>query len=330
MAEATFAALLERPLTPEEARLPEPVAAALPALAEQVARFGRPAGNSPQRAIETMIATIDRAMSELLNHILHHAEFQQLEATWRGLFLVVTGVETGPSLKVKALDISKRELIRTLRKFRGTAWDQSPLFRKIYDEEFGQFGGEPYAVLIGDYEFSHSPQDVQLLNDMAQIAAAAHAPFIAAASPEVMQMDSWAELANPRNLSGIFQTPEYASWRSLRASEDSRYVGLCLPRFLARLPYGSRTEPVEAFDFEEEVDGPDASRFLWGNPAFAMAPILRAPSACTAGACASAASTAAAQWKGCRPIAFPPPMATWMYAARPRSPCRNAAKRNWR
>ena len=235
-----------------------------------MAHFGAPAGNSPQRAIETMIAAIDRAMTELLNHILHHPEFQQLEATWRGLFLVVDGVETGSSLKVKALDISKRELIRTLRKFRGTAWDQSPPFRKIYDEEFGQFGGEPYAVLIGDYEFGHSPQDVQLLNDMAQIAAAAHAPFITAASPEVMQMDSWAELANPRNLSGIFQTPEYAPWRSLRASEDSRYLGLCLPRFLIRLPYGSRTEPVEAFDFEEEVDGADASRFLWGNPAFAM------------------------------------------------------------
>lgn len=270
MGDSTFAALLQRDVTAEAERMPEAVATALPSMAQHVERFGVPSGNSPQRVIETMIATIDRAMSDLLNLILHHPEFQRLEATWRGLFLLVDSVETGPSLKVKILDVSKRELIRTLRKFRGTAWDQSPLFRKIYDEEFGQFGGEPYAVLIGDYEFSHSPPDVQLLNDMAQIAAVSHAPFIAAASPEVMQMGSWAELANPRNLSAIFQTPEYAPWRALRASEDSRYLGLCLPHFLARLPYGSRTEPVEAFDFEEDVDGPDASRFLWGNPAFAM------------------------------------------------------------
>ncbi|HTW70705.1 MAG TPA: type VI secretion system contractile sheath large subunit [Acetobacteraceae bacterium] len=267
MNDAIFADLLKREVVPEERRLPEQVAPALTALA---ARLGVVLGDNPRHAIEAMIAEIDRAMSQLINLILHHPDFQQLESVWRGLFFAVQGIETGPSLKVKAIDISKRELVRTLRKFRGTAWDQSPLFRKVYEEEYGQFGGEPFAVLIGGYEFDHSPPDVQLLNDLAQIAAAAHAPFIAAASPSVMQMDSWNELANPRNLTAIFQTPEYAPWRSLRASEDARYLGLCLPRFLARLPYGSRTEPVEAFEFEEEVDGPDASRFLWGNPAFAM------------------------------------------------------------
>jgi type VI secretion system protein ImpC len=268
MSDAVFAELLQREVTPQERRLPEQVTAALPGLA---ARLGVVLGDNPRHAIEAMIAEIDRAMSELLNLVLHHPDFQQLEATWRGLFFTLDGIDTGPSLKVKVFDISKRELVRSLRKFRGTAWDQSPLFRKIYEEEYGQFGGEPYGVLIGGYEFDHSPPDVQLLSDLAQIAAAAHAPFIAATAPSVMQMDSWAELANPRDLTRIFQTPEYAPWRSLRASEDSRYVGLCLPRFLARLPYGPRTEPVEAFDFEEEVDGPDASRFLWGNPAFAMA-----------------------------------------------------------
>ena len=164
-----------------------------------------------------------------------------------------------------------------LRKYRGTAWDQSPLFKRVYEEEYGQLGGRPYGVLIGDYSFDHRPEDVQLLEAIAQTAAAAHAPFIAGAAPSAMQMDSWAELANPRDLTRIFQTPEYAAWRSLREAADARYLGLCMPRFLARLPYGARTDPVEAFDFEEEVDGPDASRFLWSNAAFAMgANIVRA------------------------------------------------------
>jgi len=267
MSDAAFADLLKRELTPAAEPRPEQ---ALPALGALAARLGVAMGDNPRHAIEAMIAEIDRAMSEVLNLILHHSEFQQLEATWRGMFLIVNGVDTEPSMKVRLFDISKRELVRTLRKFRGTAWDQSPLFRKVYEEEFGQFGGEPYGALIGGYEFDQSPSDVQLLSDLAQIAAAAHAPFIAAASPTVMHMESWAELANPRDLTRIFQTPEYAAWRSLRASEDARYVGLCLPRFLARLPYGQRTEPVEAFAFEEDVDGPDASRFLWCNPAFAM------------------------------------------------------------
>ncbi len=268
MSDTVFADLLKREVTAEEQRLPEQ---AFPALAALAARLGVVLGDNQRHAIEAMIAEIDRAMSQLLNLILHHPDFQQLEATWRGLFFVVNGIDTGASLKVKVFDISKRELVRTLRKFRGTAWDQSPLFRKVYEEEYGQLGGEPYGVLVGGYEFDHSPPDVRLLSDLAQIAAAAHAPFIAAASPSVMQMESWAELANPRDLTRIFQTPEYAPWRALRASEDARYVGLCLPRFLARLPYGPQTEPVEAFDFEEEVDGPDAGRFLWGSPAFAMA-----------------------------------------------------------
>jgi type VI secretion system protein ImpC len=267
MSDSIFANLLQRDVTPDERRPPEHVVPELGALAS---RLGIVLGDDPRHAIEAMIAAIDVAMGELINLILHHPEFQQLEAIWRGLFFVVNDVDTGLSLKVKMFDISKRELMRTLRKFRGTAWDQSPLFRKIYEEEFGQLGGEPYGVLIGGYEFDHSPPNVQLLSDLAQIAAAAHAPFIAAASPVVMQMDSWAELANPRDLTRIFHAPEYVPWRALRASEDSRYVGLCLPRFLARLPYGQHTEPVEAFAFEEDVDGPDASRFLWGNPAFAM------------------------------------------------------------
>jgi type VI secretion system protein ImpC len=174
-------------------------------------------------------------------------------------------------LKIKVFNISKKELGRTLKKFRGTAWDQSPIFKKVYEEEYGQFGGEPYGVLVGDYYFDHSPQDVQLLGDIAQVAAGAHAPFLAAAAPTVMQMDSWTELSNPRDLTKIFGTPEYASWRSLRESEDSRYLGLTMPRVLARLPYGAKTEPVEEFAFEEDTSAPESANYTWTNAAYAMA-----------------------------------------------------------
>lgn len=224
-----------------------------------------------RRRIETIIAELDRMISGQLNLVLHHPDFQQMEATWRSLRRLIGGAESGPMLKIKMLDISKRELARSLRKFRGTAWDQSPFFRRVYEEEYGQFGGEPFGVLIGDYYFDHRPEDVQLLSDVAQVAAAAHVPFIAAAAPSVMQMDSWAELANPRDLARIFTTPEYAAWRALRESEDSRYLGLCLPRALGRLPYGTATEPADGFDFEEDVEGPDNSRYLWTSPVYAMA-----------------------------------------------------------
>jgi type VI secretion system protein ImpC len=169
------------------------------------------------------------------------------------------------------MNISKKDAQKTLKKFRGTAWDQSPLFKKVYEEEYGQFGGEPFGLLVGDYYFDHSPQDTQMLSDMGQIAAAAHAPFISAAAPTVMQMDSWSELSNPRDLTKIFQTPEYAAWRSLRESEDSRYIGLCMPRFLARLPYGAKTEPVEQFNFEEDTSGGHSDNYTWCNAAYAMA-----------------------------------------------------------
>jgi type VI secretion system protein ImpC len=271
MSDIDFTALLEREVSPQEARVAATVSAALETLAEQARAHQSLLSADPRRTLAAIIAAIDDKISEQVNLILHHPEFQQAEATWRGLHFLVLAADPGPQMKIKLFDISKRELIRTLRKFRGTAWDQSPIFRKVYEEEYGQFGGQPYGVLIGDYYMDHSPRDTQLLGDMAMIAAAAHAPFIAGASPTVMQMDSWAELANPRDLTRIFRTPEYAPWRSLRASEDARYLGLCLPRVLARLPYGIATEPLEAFDFEEDVDGPDTSRFLWMNAVYAMA-----------------------------------------------------------
>ncbi|MEL7045695.1 MAG: type VI secretion system contractile sheath large subunit, partial [Pseudomonadota bacterium] len=205
------------------------------------------------------------------NLIMHHADFQQLEGSWRGLHYLVNNTESDEMLKIRVMNISKKDLGKTLKKFRGTSWDQSPIFKKVYEEEYGQFGGEPYGCLVGDFYFDHSPQDVQLLGDMAQVSAASHAPFIAAAAPSVMAMDSWQELSNPRDLTKIFQTPEYAAWRSLRESEDSRYIGLAMPRFLARLPYGSKTDPVEEFDFEEDTEGADHNKYSWANSAYAMA-----------------------------------------------------------
>ena len=198
-------------------------------------------------------------------------QFQKLESAWRGLHYLVTNTESDESLKLRVMNISKFDLHRSLRKYKGVAWDQSPLFKKLYEEEYGQFGGEPYGALVADYYFDNSSPDVDFLTQIGKISAAAHAPFIAGADPAVMLMDSWQELANPRDLTKIFQTPEHAAWRSLRDSEDSRYIGLAMPRFLARLPYGAKTSPVEEFDFEEDTAGTDASRYAWSNAAYAMA-----------------------------------------------------------
>ena len=240
-------------------------------LAERLDASG--AGLDPMRlrsAIEGVVAGLDLLLSRQLNAILHHPDYQALEASWRGLHMLVRSARRDMGVKVRVLNISKRELARICRKFRGQAWDQSPLFRRLYDEEFGQLGGEPFGVLIGDYEFDHRSDDVALLSDMAMIAAAAHAPFIAAAAPSLLGMDSWTEVANPRDLTRIVGTPEYVAWRALRSQQDARYVGLAMPRFLARLPYGAATDPLDAFAFEEETEGADCSRLLWANAAWAF------------------------------------------------------------
>ncbi|MDD2759742.1 MAG: type VI secretion system contractile sheath large subunit [Methylomonas sp.] len=222
-------------------------------------------------SIQAIIAGLDQKISEQLNLVMHHPDFQKLESAWRGLHYLVNNTETDEMLKIRVLNITKNELGKTLKKFKGTAWDQSPLFKKLYEEEFGTFGGEPFGCLVGDYHFDHSPPDVELLGEMAKVSAAAHTPFISGVAPTVLQMDSWSELANPRDLTKIFTTPEYASWRSLRESDDSRYLGLAMPRFLSRLPYGAKTDPVEEFNFEEDTAGSDSSKYTWSNAAYAMA-----------------------------------------------------------
>jgi type VI secretion system protein ImpC len=268
---SAFAALLDREFKPKSDRAREAVESAVQTLAQQALAGASLISDDALRSIEAMITALDAKLTEQVNLILHHEDFQGLESAWRGLHYMVNNTETDETLKIKVFNISKKEMGRTLKKFRGTAWDQSPIFKKVYEEEFGQFGGEPFGLLVGDYYFDHGPMDTQLLADIAQVAAGAHAPFITAAAPSVLQMESWNELANPRDLTKIFQTPEYAAWRSLRESEDARYLGLAMPRFLSRLPYGAKTEPVEEFAFEEDTSLPDSGSYTWSNAAYAMA-----------------------------------------------------------
>lgn len=266
-----FAALLDKEFKPRSDDVRSEVEQAVQTLARQALAQTQLIGNDVIGSIEAMIAALDHKLSEQINLILHHADFQKLESAWRGLHHLVNNTETDEMLKIRVMNISKTELHRTLKRYKGTSWDQSPVFKKIYEEEYGQFGGEPFGCLVGDYYFDHTPPDVELLGEIAKISAAAHAPFLAAPSPTLMQMDSWQELANPRDLTKIFTTPQYAGWRSLRESDDARYIGLAMPRFLARQPYGAKTNPVEDFNFEEDTASADHSKYAWANAAYAMA-----------------------------------------------------------
>jgi len=218
--------------------------------------------------IQTQIAKIDELLSKQLDEILHHPDFQKLEASWRGLHYFVMNTETSTRLKLRLLNATKNEIFKDLDQ--AIEFDQSQLFKKIYEEEYGTFGGYPFSLLIGDYEFGRHPQDIALLEKISGVAAAAHAPFIAGASPRLFDMDSFTELGNPRDLAKVFESTELIKWRSFQASEDSRYVTLVMPHILLRLPYGSNTVPLEDFKLEEDVDGKDHAKYLWGNAAYAM------------------------------------------------------------
>ncbi|MCC8392523.1 type VI secretion system contractile sheath large subunit [Paraburkholderia sp. MMS20-SJTR3] len=266
-----LAALLNKEFRPKSDEAMNAVQTAVQTLAQQALSKTQLISGDAIRTIQSLIAEIDAKLTGQVNEILHHPDFQKLEGSWRGLHYLINNTETDEMLKIRVMNISKKDLGKTLKRFKGVAWDQSPLFKRVYEEEYGQFGGEPIGVMVGDFYFNQSPPDVELLGEMSKIAAAAHAPFIAAADPSLLQMDSWQELANPRDLTKIFGTPEYASWRSLRESEDARYLGLAMPRFLARVPYGARTAPVDEFDFEEETGLADHSKYAWANSAYAMA-----------------------------------------------------------
>ena len=225
-------------------------------------------------SINKYIAQIDNFISAQLNEILHHKDFQKLEASWRGLRYLVDNSETSSMLKIRVFNVSKKELLKDLQ--RSAEFDQSETFRKVYEDEFGTFGGEPLGAIIGDFEVGRHPEDIEFLERMSQVAAAAHAPFLTAAAPELLNLDSFTQIGDPRDIGKIFDSNLYAKWRSFRESEDSRYVGLTLPHILMRLPYGKETKPVDKFDYEERVDGRDHSKYLWGNAAYALGARLTA------------------------------------------------------
>ena len=225
--------------------------------------------NDTEVMLNTRIADLDKLISDQLNEVMHAEPFQNLEGSWRGLNYLVMQSETSSSLKIKLMNVSKAELLKDFNK--ATEFDQSTLFKKIYEEEYGTLGGNPFGALVGDYQFGRHPQDIELLEKMSGVAATSHAPFIAAASPSLFNFDSFTELAGPRDLEKIFDNEAYLKWNMFRKSDDARYVGLCLPHVLMRLPYGKDTVPVEEFDYEEKVDGRDHSKYLWGNAAYAFA-----------------------------------------------------------
>lgn len=266
-----FQSLLSKEFRPKTEGAREQVEAAVKTLAEQVLQDQALIADDAVNSVNAIVAEIDKKLTEQINEILHHPEFQQLEGSWRGLKHLVFNTESSETLKIKIFSVSKKELGKTLKRYPGTSWDQSPIFKKIYEEEYGTIGGDPYGCLVGDYYFDHSPPDVELLRSVGAIAAASHAPFITAAAPALMGFDSWQELANPRDITKIFSTADYAAWRSLRESDDARYIGLTMPRVLARLPYGPTTAPVEEFAFEEDTASADSSRYTWSNAAYTMA-----------------------------------------------------------
>ncbi|QDU62422.1 hypothetical protein Pan216_32890 [Planctomycetes bacterium Pan216] len=227
------------------------------------------------KTINEGIAAIDRVISKQLAAIMHKDEFQKLEGSWRGLHYTVMNSETSSQLKLKVMNVSKRDLFKDLDK--AVEFDQSQMFKKLYENEFGTPGGEPYGALIGDYEITNHPEDLQLLTQMSNVAAASFCPFITAPSNKLFGFDDWTELSKPRDLEKIFESVEYAKWKSFRDSEDSRFVTLTMPRALARLPYGPATKPVEEFNYEEaqldEKGNPmpmHHDNFTWMNAAYVM------------------------------------------------------------
>jgi type VI secretion system protein ImpC len=266
-----FAALLKQNFKPRSERAASEVESAVQTLVTQALADSKVIKTEVLDTIEEMIARLDEKLTAQMNEVLHAPEFQQLESAWRGLNYLVFNSETDATLKIHVFNVGKMELYRNLKQYPGARWDQSPLFKKIYEAEFGTLGGEPYGALIADYSFSHSPTDVQLLRDLGKIASASLAPLVTGADPNLLGMDSWRELMNPRDIGKLMDTPDYAAWKGLRDAVDSRYVALCMPRVLSRLPYGAKSEPVEEFAFEEETDGQKGEKYGWMNAAYVMA-----------------------------------------------------------
>ena len=263
--------LLEKSFKPKSDAAQEAITSAVHSLAEVALQNTTVVSNDTVSTIKSLIAELDRKLTEQVNHVIHHEDFRDMEGRWRGIHHLVSNTEVDETLKMKVFNVTKKEVQDSFKKFSGIEWDQNPLFKKLYEEEYGTAGGAPYGCLVGDYYFDHGAQDVQWLKGIGQIAAAAHIPFLAGSSPALLNMDSWQQLSDPRDLTKIFQTAEYAPWASLRDSEDSKYIGLAMPRFLSRLPYDPKNNPVDEFEFVEDITGSEHNKFIWSNAAYAMA-----------------------------------------------------------
>lgn len=268
--QSELSALLNKEFKPKSDLVRSEVENAVKTLAAQALENTQLISDDTVKSLQAMIAEIDKKLSEQINQVMHHEDFQSLESAWRGLHYLVNNTESDSTLQIRVMNISKKELGKTLKRYKGSNWDQSPIFKRLYEEEYGMFGGKPYGCMIGDYYFDHSPQDVELLGEMSKVCAAMHAPMISAADPSLFFMESWQELSNPRDLTSLFTTSQHAAWNSLRESEEARYLGLTMPRFLARQPYGAKSDPVDDFDFEEDTAGADSKKFCWANSAYAM------------------------------------------------------------
>ena len=265
-----FASLLRKEFKPNNEERASRIDQAVATLAQQALADSAIIGDDVFSTMDKLRSAIDAKLTEQVNQIIHNEEFKALEAAWRGLHYMVMNTSTGKDLKIRVLNIGKDECYKMFRQYRDAAWDQSPLFKRIYEAEFGQLGGQPYGSIVCDYYFDHSAPDLEVMKGLAKVGAAAHAPIIAAAGPALLGMQSWTELSNPRDIAKQFDAMEYAAWRSFRDSTDSRYLALAMPRFLGRQVYGAKTEPVDEFDFEEEIGG-DHEKHLWVNAAYAMA-----------------------------------------------------------
>ncbi|GGC32227.1 hypothetical protein GCM10011371_19590 [Novosphingobium marinum] len=264
-----FSALLRKEFKPASEERASRIEQAVSTLAEQVLQDESLVSDDVFKTMDSLRAAIDKKLSDQINEIIHHPDYQKLESAWRGLHYMVMNTATGSDLKIRVMNISKDEVRKMFRQYRDAAWDQSPLFKKIYEAEFGQLGGQPYGAFVCDYDFDHSAPDLEIQKGLSKIGAAAHAPFIAAAAPGLLGMESWTELSNPRDLAKQFDATDYVAWRTFRESTDSRYLALTMPRFLGRPIYGPKTEPVDEFDFEEDTAG-DHDKHLWVNSAYAM------------------------------------------------------------
>jgi len=266
-----FSELLKKEFKPTSDARKSRIEEAVQTLAQQALSDANIIGHDVFTTVDAMRAAIDAKLTEQVNLIMHHKDFQTLESAWRGLWYLVGNTSTGKDLKIRVMNVSKDETRKMLRQFRDAAWDQSPLFKKVYEAEFGQLGGQPFGAFTCDYAFDHSGPDLEVMKGLSKIGAAAHCPFIASASSQLLGMESWQELSNPRDLAKQFDATDYMAWRSFRDSNDSRYMALTMPRFLGRPLYGANTEPVEEFAFEEDTDGGKHDNYLWLNASYALA-----------------------------------------------------------